>query len=81
MQLMPRYLRVAQWLYEHQGFMSASELAPLFNVEAKRITDDFARIRMYHHIIKTEEQKTPIPGGYKYRVRVLYISPLPYGWP
>ncbi|WP_395950145.1 hypothetical protein ACFWHB_10665 [Aeromonas mytilicola subsp. aquatica] len=55
--------------------MSASELAPLFNVEAKQITDDFTRIRKYHHIIKAEEQKTPIPGGYKYRVRVLYISP------
>ncbi|HDO1319335.1 TPA: hypothetical protein P2R03_000770 [Aeromonas veronii] len=75
MQVMPRYLRVAQWLYEQQAFMSARELAPLFNVEAKRITDDFARIRKHHHIFKTEEQKIPILGGYKYRVRVLYIAP------
>ncbi|MCX7127735.1 hypothetical protein [Aeromonas sp.] len=72
---MPRYLRVAQWLYEQQAFMSARELAPLFNVEAKRITDDFARIRKHHHIFKTEEQRIPIQGGYKYRVRVLYIAP------
>lgn len=74
-QVMPRYLRVAQWLYEQQVFMSARELAPFFNVEAKRITDDFARIRKHHHLFKTEEQKIPILGGYKYRVRVLYIAP------
>ena len=74
-QAMPRYLRVAQWLYEHQGFMSARELAPLFNVAAKRITDDFARIRKHHHIFKIEEQKVAIQGGYKYRVRVLQIAP------
>lgn len=70
----PRYLRVAHWLYEHQRFMSARELAPLFNVEAKRITDDFARMRKYQHILKIEELKVPIKGGYQYRVRVLQIA-------
>ena len=74
-QVMPRYLRVAHWLYHYQGFMSARELGPLFNVKPKRITDDFARIRKYRNIFKTEEQKIPIQGGYKYRVRVLHIYP------
>lgn len=72
--IMPRYLRVAHWLYEHQRFMSARELAPLFNVEAKRITDDFARMRKYQHIFKIEEQKIPIKVGYQYRVKVLQIA-------
>lgn len=74
-QVMPRYLRVVHWLYHYQGFMSARELGPLFNVEPKRITDDFARIRKHRNIFKTEEQKIPIQGGYKYRVRVLHIYP------
>ncbi|PPA27860.1 hypothetical protein C3737_22260 [Aeromonas jandaei] len=72
---LPRYLRVAHWLHEQQRLISSREVAELFSVSPKAISDDFAKIRRRTDIMDVHEQKVRDKGVQLYLIHVLNIHP------
>ena len=71
----PRYLRVAHWLLEQQRPISSREVAEVFSVSPKAISDDFAKIRRRTDIMDVHEQKVRDKGVQLYLLHVLSIHP------
>lgn len=72
---LPRYLRVAHWLYAQPQWMSSRDVADKFGVSPKAISDDFAMLRRRSDIIEIQEQKARCKGGHQYLLRVVQIHP------
>ena len=72
---LPRYLLVAHWLHEQQRPISSREVADVFSVCPKAISDDFAKIRRRTDIIDVYEQKVRNKGVQQYLLHVLNIYP------
>ena len=72
---LPRYLRVAHWLHEQQRPVSSREVADIFSVPIKAISDDFAKIRRRPDIMDINEQKIRHKGVQKYLLHILNIHP------
>ena len=72
---LPRYLRVAHWLHEQQRPISSREVAEVFSVSPKAISDDFAKIRRRSDIIDVHEHKVRDKGVQLYLLHVLNIYP------
>lgn len=72
---LPRYLRVAHWLHEQQRPISSREVADVFSVPVKAISDDFAKIRSRPDIMDIHEQKVRYKGVQQYLLHILNIHP------
>lgn len=72
---LPRYLDVANWLYNQHRAVSAREVAQAFGVSSWAIERDFAKIRTLSNIIFFDEQQVSSKGGKQYLLRVLKIHP------
>ena len=72
---LPRYLRVAHWLHEQKRPISSREVADVFNVPVKAISDDFSKIRRRPDIMDIHEQKVRHKGGQQYLLHILNIHP------
>ena len=72
---LPRYLLVAHWLHEQQRPISSREVADVFSVCPKAISDDFAKIRRRTDIMDVHEQKVRHKGVQQYLLHVLNIHP------
>lgn len=73
--LPPRYVLVAHWLCEQLGEMSTRDVAHIFGVLPKVMSDDFARIRNRSDIFDFNERKVKCKGGEQYLMRVTQVHP------
>lgn len=72
---LPRYLRVAHWLYHQQRAVSSREAADEFGISSWSIEREFSRIRDVPEIIVFDEQRIASRGGQQYLLRVIHINP------
>lgn len=73
--LPPRFLIVANWLYEQQRPVSAREAADILGGSAWSMSQHFSRIKKASDIILSDEQKIPSKGGKQVLLRVIHIYP------
>lgn len=71
--LLPRYLRVAQWLLEQRGPVSSREIAKIFNVSSWAISSDFAKICRQPDIFECREMKEVKNKNREHTLHVLFI--------
>lgn len=71
----PRYLQVAHWLLEHQCWMSARQMAVIFNVSHKLMCDDFAMIRQRSELFVFDEKTFTFGHVHARAMRITHIHP------
>ena len=72
--MIPRYMKVAHWVYEQKRFVCSRETAKKFGVSAWAIGEDFSKIRLHPEVIVFEEQSVSSRGGKKYLLRIHFIN-------
>lgn len=73
--VLPRYLQVAHWLLEHQRWMTARDMAAVFNISPKHMCDVFANIRQRYDLFDIIERKKRCQNGYENELKVIHINP------
>ena len=71
--LLPRYLRVAQWLFEQQRPVSSREIAKIFNVSSWAISSDFVKICRQSDIFECRETKEVTNKSREHTLHILFI--------
>lgn len=69
----PRYLRIAHWIYEQQQFFSSEDISQQFNIPVRRVSDDFALMRRRTDIITLEEAREWRNGTWRRLIKVMMI--------
>ncbi len=72
--LLPRYLRVAQWLLEQRGPVSSRDIAKIFNVSSWAISSDFAKICRQPDIFECREMKKVTNKNREHILHVFYTG-------
>lgn len=71
----PRYLHVAHWLLAQQRWMTARQVAVVFDVTPKLMCDDFAVLRQRKDLFTLEERAQKCRNGYERLIKVVGIHP------
>ncbi|MBV7439406.1 CaiF/GrlA family transcriptional regulator [Aeromonas sp. sif2416] len=69
----PRYLQVAHWLLAQQQWMTARQVAEVFDVSPKLICDDFAMLRQRKDMFMLDERVQKCRNGHERLIRVVDI--------
>lgn len=71
----PRYLHVAHWLLAQKRWMTARQVAVIFDVTPKLMCGDFAVLRQRKDLFTLEERAQKCRNGYERLIRVIDIHP------
>lgn len=70
---LPRYLQIAHWLMAQQQWMSARQVALVFNISSKLACDDFAVLRLRKDLFTLSETSQKCSNGYERLIKVTGI--------
>lgn len=71
----PRYLQVAHWLLAQQQWMTARQVAVVFDVSPKQMCDDFAVLRQRTDLFTLDETSQKCRNGCERLIKVISIHP------